>query len=228
MRYVARYFDILSVAVAIVGLMLSGCSQGGFGAFQEGVGNTPNKPPGAAFRILGQPGLQFTALVSNAVATWQIRGAVPMNVVIINNDTPVRMVATKLSAGNGILSLQLTLGFTVVDVSSTSAPYGIASLQNSMTAPGFEPPPPPASPDVRLFVRGPLTERFSGLFEDSANAFIISDRAPALILFNDPNGAVDATVTQVQNLGPFDIELLVDGAVVATVSGGPTVIIRQP
>jgi hypothetical protein len=177
---------------------------------------------------LGEPGLQFSALVSDAKFTWQIRAAVPISIVIVNNQTPVRMIATKQSAGSGILSLQLTLGFQVLDIASTSDPYGTASLQNSPNHPGFAPPPPPANPDVRLFVKGPLNERFSGLFEDRNTAFVLSDRAPTLVLFDSPDGAVDATVTQIQNLGPFNVDLLFNGAVVAHARGGPTVTIRQP
>src|ERR1019366_36804 len=157
-----------------------------------------------------------------------ISGAVPLNVIIVNNQTPVRLIATKQSGGNGILSLQLTLGFTVQDVSSTNDPYGTASIQNNPAHPGFAPPPPLANPDVRLFVKGPLSERFSGLFEDKATAFILSDRAPALVLFDHPDGAVDATLSQIQNLGPFNVDLLFNGSVVAHVRGGPTVTIRQP
>ena len=227
MRPGLRCFQWWALALAMLAVVLPGCNQG-FGAFQAGVGNTPNKPPLAAFRILGQPGLQFSAIVSDTTSTWQIRGAIPMNIIIINNQTPVRMIATKQSPGGGILSLQLTLGFKVLDVSSTSDPFGTASLQNNPQHPGFAPPPPPANPDVRLFVKGPLAERFSGIFEDQDTAFIVSDRVPALFLFESPNGAVDATVTQIQNFGPFNMDLLFNNGVVAHASGGPTVTIRQP
>ncbi len=206
---------------------MSGCNNG-FGAFQAGVGNTPNKPPLSAFRILGQSGLQFSALISDANSSWQIGGAVPMNIIIVNNQTPVRMIATKQSPGNGILSLQLTLGFAVQSVSSTATPFGTASIQNNPSRPGFDPPPALANPDVRLFIKGPASERFSGLFEDRNTAFILSDRVPALVLFDHPDGAVDASITQIQNLGPFNIDLLFNGGVVAHATGGPTVVIRQP
>ena len=227
MRRGLRCFHRWAFALAILALVLPGCNSG-IGAFQAGVGNTPNKPPLAAFRILGQPGLEFSAQVSDSFTTWPIHASVPMNIIIINNETPVRVIVTKQSAGNGILSIQLTLGFAVIDTSSTSDPYGSASLQNNPVLPGFAPPPPFASPDVRLFVKGPLAERFSGIFEDSTTAFILSDRVPALFLFDRPDGAVDASVTQIQNLGPFSIDLLLDGAVVAHATGGPTVNIRQP
>ncbi|HLI80723.1 MAG TPA: hypothetical protein VKV03_12120 [Candidatus Binataceae bacterium] len=226
MRDRLLWFRRLALLSAMV-LLMPGCNSG-FGAFQEGVGNTPNRPPLAALRVLGQPGLQFSAQISDADATWGVRAAVPLSIVIVNNVTPVRMVATKQSGGNGLLSLQLTSGFVVVATSATSDPYGTVSLQNNPTHPGFAPPPPDANPDVRLFVRGPLTERFAGLFEDSVKGFEISDRAPTLFLFDNPDGAVDATVTQIQTLGPFDLELLLNGIVVATAHGGPTVTIRQP
>ena len=207
--------------LALTGLLafaatVPGCSNG-LGAFQTGVGSTSARPPQGAVRVLGETGLEFAAIITDADATWQIQGTVPLNIVIVNNTTPVRIIATKLSADTGILSLQLTLGFLVKQISSTNDPYGTASLQTSPTRPGFTPPPPPASPDVRLYVRGPLTERFSGLIEDSKQAFIISDRAPAIYLFDSPQGAVDANLTQIQDLGPFSVELLVDGAIVAMI-----------
>ncbi len=227
MRMGWRYFHLWAWAGAMLALLSPGCSQG-LGAFQAGVGDTPNSPPLAAFRVLGQFGLPFSGIISDATSTWKVRGSVPMNLIIINNQTPVRLVATKQTGGNGILSLQLTLGFIVQDVSSTSDPYGTASIQNGIANPGFAPPPPLANPDVRMFVKGPLSERFSGLFEDSTTGYELSDRAPALFLFENPNGAVDATLDQIQSLGPFNVDLLLDGNVVAHVTGSPVVTIRQP
>lgn len=228
MRVVTKCFRALALTSLLAfAAAAPGCSNG-FGAFQTGVGNTAARPPQSAVRVLGETGLEFAAIISDADATWQIQGTVPMNVIIVNNQTPVRMIATKLSADTGILSLQLTVGFLVRQISSTNDPYGTATLQSSPVLPGFTPPPPPASPDVRMYVRGPLTERFSGLIEDSKQAFIISDRAPAMYLFDSPDGAIDASLTQIQDLGPFSVQLLVDGAIVATAHGGPTVTIRQP
>ncbi len=56
----------------------------------------------------------------------------------------------------------------------------------------------------------------------------MSDRAPTMVLFENPDGAVDATLNQIQNLGPFNVDLLFNGGVVAHATGGPTVTIRQP
>ena len=220
-------FHLWAWACVSLALIQPACSQG-LGAFQAGVGNTPNSPPLAAFRVLGQFGMQFSALVSDATSSWAVSGSIPMNIIIVNNQTPVRMFATKQSGGSGILSLQVTLGFTVEDVSSTSDPYGTVSIQNNFSRPGFKPPPPPASPDVRMFIKGPASERFSGLFEDSTTGFILSDRAPALVLFESPDGAVDATLQQIQNLGPFNVDLYLNGNIVAHATGSPTVTIRQP
>ncbi len=211
----------------MLALILSGCGQG-LGAFYTGVGNTPNSPPLAAFRVLGQFGLPFSGIISDSNASWSVSGSVPMNFIIINNLTPVRLIATKQSGGNGILSLQLTLGYQVLDVASTTDPYGFASIQNGFANPGFKPPPPPANPDVRMFVKGPLGERYSGLFEDTTTGYLLNDRAPALVLFDNPNGAVDATLDQIQNLGPFDVDLFLNGGLVAHVTGSPVVTIRQP
>ncbi|HLX36139.1 MAG TPA: hypothetical protein VKR29_00005, partial [Candidatus Binataceae bacterium] len=169
-----------------------------------------------------------SAEISDNDATWELRGAIPLSIVIVNNTTPVRMIATKLSGGTGILSIQLTDGFVVEDISSTADPYGTAMAQNNPTHPGGEPAPPAADPDVRMFVKGPPTERFAGLFEDSKQGFEISDRAPTLFLFDNPNGPVDATITQIQNLGPFNVDLLLNGVVVAHEHGSPTIVIRQP
>ena len=220
---------MLAVVFVIFATTLTACS-GGIGAFQTGVGNTPNKPPGTAYRVLGQPGLPFSAILSDSTSSWAIQGAVPLNIVLVNQPefAPTRMIATKQTGGFGILSLQLTVGFRVRSISSTSDPYGTATIQSNTDLPGFAPPAPPANPDVRLLVKGPLTERFSGLFEDQATGHIISDRAPALILFEQPNGKVDATLMQIQNLGPFDVVLLLNGVQIGPeVHGGPTVTIRE-
>ncbi len=224
---------LLVAAVATLAMLVPGCSNG-LGAFQAGVGNTPNSPPLAACRVLGQFGLPFSAVVADTNSSWSVNGVVPMNLIIVNNQTPVRVIATKQSGGNGILSLQLTLGFTVQNVSSTSDPYGTTSIQTNPFDPGFKPIPPKANPDVRLFVKGPLGERFSGLFEPTngtdgnSNAFELSDRVPALVFFESPQQPVDAVLDQIQNQGPFNVDLIVDGSTVAHVTGAPTITIRQP
>lgn len=223
-----RFRPLPCVAMLIaLAVGAAGCNQG-LGAFTLGVGNTPNNPPGVAFRVLGQVGLPFSAIIYNTDSTWLIRGTVPMSVVMVNGNGPVKVIATKQAGGFGILSLQFTVGFRVVQVSSTSDPFGSVTVQSAATHPGFAPPPPMANPDVRVFVKGPATERFNGLIEDDRNGYTVSDRAPTLFLFDSPQNKVDATFRQVQNLGAFDVDLIVNGAVVDSVTGGPTVTVREP
>lgn len=223
-----KFRSVLGLAMLVaLALGPAGCNQG-LGAFSLGVGNTPNNPPGVAFRILGQVGLPFSAIVYNSDATWLIRGSVPMSLVMVNGNGPVKVIATKGSASTGILSVQLTVGFSVSQISSTTDPFGVVSVQTHPTRPGLAPPPPMANPDVRVYVKGPVVERFSGLIEDSKTGYTVSDRAPTMFLFEAPQGKVDATMNQVQNLGPFAVDLLVNGAVVASASGGPSVTVREP
>jgi hypothetical protein len=216
---------ILAAALALASV--AGCNQG-FGAYQLGVGSTPNKPPGTSFRILGQVGTPFSAVISDAISTWTVKGVVPQDVVVVNSTLPIRMVATKQSSDSGLFSLELTVGYTVVQVASSSAPYATMTLQSSPNAPGFKPPPPPANPDVQFFVKGPANERFTGLVEDTQQGYIITDRAPVVFLFDQPVGKVDAQLNQLQNFGPFVVDLIINGHVVASATGGPTISIQQP
>ncbi len=223
-----KLLSLLGVAIFVaLAVGSSGCNQG-LGAFQLGVGNTPNRPPGAAFRILGQVGLPFSAIIYNSDATWLVRGSVPMSIVLVNGNGPVRAIATKQSGGNGILSMQLTRAYSVVQVSSTSDPFGTTSVQSNPSAPGSSPPPPMANPDVRVYVKGPVVERFNGQIEDTQTGYIVSDRAPTMFLFESPNGKVDATLNQIQNLGAFNVDLVVNGAVVDSAAGAPSVTVREP
>lgn len=214
------------LVLALMGL--AGCNGSGFGAFQTGVGSTPNRTPSTTFRILGDVGTRFTGFIADTRSTWPITGTIPLNVVVLNNDLPMKMTLTKQSSGHGILSIQLTVGYKVSQVASTSQPFGTVSLQTPSTAKGFSPPPAQANPDVRVFVKGPLGERFQGLVEDTQTAYDISDRSPVLFLFDQPVGKVDASFQQIQNLGPFVVDLIFNGEVVATTTGEPTVSIVQP
>ena len=208
---------------------LSACNNNyiGFAGF---VGNTKPTAPETIFRVLGTLGTPFTLLISNPRSSWQVSGAVPLNVVIINNDevngaAVARLVATKLSSDNNLLSLQIANGFNVLAASSTSAPYGTVSIQ---TGTPLQQIAPPANPDLRIFVFGPAGERFSGLIEDSQVGFVVNQRVPALFLFDSPNGKVDGNFTQIQSFGPFAINMTLAGKVVATAHGFFNVIIREP
>ncbi len=195
------------------------------------VGNTPPTAPETIFKVLGTVGTPFTLLISNSRSSWQVQGNIPLNVTIINNPlvssglTPARLVATKLANDASLLSLQAANGFHVVSASSTTAPYGTVTIQTGTSLAAIA---PAASPDLRIFVYGPLGERFTGLIEDSKVGFAVNQRVPALFLFDSPNGKIDGNFTQVQSFGPFAINMSFNGLIVANAHGFPNVIIRQP
>ncbi|HEY6420064.1 MAG TPA: hypothetical protein VIX59_13760 [Candidatus Binataceae bacterium] len=213
----------LSLVAALFAVTVASCN-GGLGGFSGSVGNTPPTQPLTSFRVLGNPGTPFTAVISDARSSWTVKGAIPMEMVIVNTMQPVRLVATKLSADASLMSLDIISGTVIKELSSTNAPFGTASVQLG-TLTDFA---PPASPDVRIFVIGPATELFRGLVEDTKTGFEVTDRAPALFLFDQPNGSVDGLFTQLQNFGSFKVNLTFNGGVVTTIAGGPTVSIKQP
>jgi hypothetical protein len=216
-----------SLAAALC-LILAACnnSQTGFGGF---VGNTPNVPPSTGFKVLGDVGVPFALTISNANSSWNVYGVVPENIWIVNNTTPVRMIATKLANSNSLLSLEIDNGGNILTLESTTAPYGLVSIQT----PGgtLNTIQPQAVPDLRIYVNGPLGQRFQALVEDSNTGFITNTRAPAVFLFDGPEGKVDGQFTQTQNFGSFSINMTsgVNGTnEITTATGGPFVIIRQP
>ena len=212
-------------AIAVGGLLVSTAAcNNSLGGFSGSVGNTPNGPPVSSYRILGTQGEPFTGVVSDARSSWQISGTVPMDVAVVNNLLPDRLIATKQSSDNGILSLELINGSRVIDVASTTAPFGNVSVQSGKP----KTVPPAANPDLRIFVSGPPGERFFGLIEDLSKGYVIDDRPPTLIMFDTPNGTVTGTFDQIQNLGPFEISMSLNGVVVATASGAPHVVIQEP
>jgi hypothetical protein len=202
-----------------------GACQSSLGGFSGAVGNTPPTSPEESFRVLGTPGTAFTASISDTRQSWTVHGSIPMSIVIVNNQPPVRLLATKLANDNSLLSLNIISGVKLLSYASTTAPFGTAAVQTGAELKEFA---PPASPDVRIFVEGPATELFQGLIEDQNTGFQVQQRAPALFLFDSPNGSVDAIFFQIQDFGFFDINLSFNGLVVAHASGGPTVNIKQP
>ncbi len=213
-------------------LVFAACNNSvtGFGGF---VGNTPPVPPSTTFKVLGNVGTPFTLTISNANASWIVPGNIPLNVTIVNNTTPCRMVATKLANDNTLMSLEIDNWGKIITAESTTAPFGLVSIQTGGTLQTIQ---PPANPDLRIYVNGPFGQRFQGLVEDSQVGFINNTRAPEAYLFDQPNGKVDGQFTQTQNFGSFSINMTYNASqgphtgtdVVTTASGGPFVIIRQP
>ena len=210
----------LGIALA---LALPACNnQSGFSG---SVGNTPNGPRLASYQILGTIGTPFTATIANQDSSWTFQGNVPLCIFICNNDLPAQVIATKTTSSTALLSLEIINGNHVAQLQSTTAPFGTVSVQAGGTLTSI---PPPADPDLRIFLSGPASQKYQALVEDSTTGFIISSRAPTLIVFDTPNGKVDATFFGAQNFGTFTANMTLDGMVVATVSGGPNVTIRQP
>ena len=192
------------------------------GGFSGNVGNTPNGPPITSYRILGTVGTPFSATVSNARSSWQLSGNVPLSAAICHNLLPVRIIANKLSSDHNLLSVQIFNGAQVVDVASTTAPFGTVSIGKLQSI------APPANPDLRINVTGPAGERFAGLIEDQSTGFFVEDRAPATYFFDSPDGTIVGQFFQIQNFGGFTINMTLNGTVIATASGGPNVTIVQP
>ncbi|WP_424671068.1 hypothetical protein [Candidatus Binatus sp.] len=193
--------------------------------FSGSVGNTPNGPPLASYDILGTVGTPFTATVSDSRSSWTLQGVVPLNIIICNNIMPASIIATKTTSSSNLLSVEIITGFRVANVQSTSAPFGTVSLQVGGTLNSIS---PPANPDLRIFDAGPLNERYSALVEDISTGWVIDGRAPTLILFDNPDGKVDANFFGGQDYGSFTLNMTLGGAVVATVVHGPDATIREP
>lgn len=213
----------LGLVIALLTLSMAAC-QNSQGGFSGAVGNTPPTKPESSFRVLGNPGTAFIATVSDSRSSWIVQGVIPMDIVIVNNLPPARMVATKLANDQSLMSLNILNGVRITGLASTTAPFGTASVEFGKLIEIA----PPASPDVRVNVNGPATELFRGLVEDQTTGFEVQDRAPAVFLFDSPDGSVDAVFDQLQNFGSFKVNLSFNGDVVARVSGGPNVSIKQP
>jgi len=222
-RYLLRILGASALLAAFV-LSVASCNNNQ-GGFSGNVGSTPNAPPLTSYQILGTTGTPFTATVSNARSSWTLQGNVPLSMIICNNVLPARIVATKTTSNNNLLSIQIFNGSHLLSTSSTQAPFGTVSLQTNGNAIAIA---PPANPDLRIFVAGPAGAAYSALVEDIQIGFIIAASAPTLIFFDTPNGKVVGSFFQNRNFGTFNISMTLNGAVVATVTGGPNVIIRQP
>jgi len=216
-----------SAAALIVLAVLCGCNGFGSGNATQ-PGSTPNVAAQTSFRMLGNIGTPFVATVSDQRSSWVLQGVVPLNVIIANGNFPARIVATKLTNDNALLSVEVISGFGVSSISSTFANYGmvVGSLNGKLKA--FA---PPASPDVRFYVNGPANGVFNATVEDSTTAYVLQSRAPCVIFYDSPNnnsltGHVDGLFNLVSGAsGPLAIDLNFDGALVQA-GGGGTVTVK--
>jgi len=219
LRGLFRSVILTSAAIAALG----GCQTGNTGS----PGNTPNMPQQSSYRIVGDVGTPFRAIVSDSRSSWQVSGTVPTSIAIVNDSPPDRIAVSKTSNDGRLLSLQVIQGFTVGTLDSTVSNFGTAVGSIGGTLPAFA---NPASPDVRYFVKTPLVGVFNALIEDEKNSFALESRIPAVILFDSPNGGksgrVDGEFSQVTFTGVFDVDLAINGQVVQSASGGTTVAVH--
>jgi hypothetical protein len=228
LRIVGSYFlgivGMIALAAALATSVAS-CNNNQ-GGFSGSVGNTPNGPPLTSYQILGTPGTSFTATVSNARSSWTLQGTIPLSMIICNNILPARIIVTKTASDSNSITVQIINGNHLLQTAQTSAPFGTVALQTGGKA---IPISPPANPDLRIFVAGPVANTYSALVEDIKTGFVIKEQAPTLIFFDTPNGKVTGTFFQNgKNFGTFTINMTLNGVVVASVHMGPTATIREP
>ena len=216
-------------AAALIALSLAAlCGCNGFGSGNATQpGNTPNVAAQTSFRMVGNVGTPFVATVSDQRSSWEIRGVVPLNVIIANGNSPARVVATKLTNDTQLLSVEVISGFGVASISSTFANYGmvVGSVNGKLNALA-----PRASPDARFYINGPASAVFNATVEDESTAYVLQSRAPCVILYDSPNsnsltGRVDGLFNLVSGGGTLSIDLSFDGNVVHA-GGSGTVTIK--
>jgi hypothetical protein len=224
MKHFVRILSIGAIGAALAVYVASCNNQTGFSG---SVGNTPNGPKLPSYQILGTVGTPFTATISDDRSFWTLQGNVPLSISICNPPSSnAQVVVSKTTSDNSLLSAEIITGNHVKDVQSTTAPFGTVQVQigRQTTAPSA------ANPDLRINLLGPLNVKYQALVEDSNIGFIIQARAPTLIVFDTPNGKVDATFfSGGRNFGNFVANMSFNGEIVVpTTSGGPNLTIRQP
>jgi len=210
------------IFAAIFVTILTGCN--GFGSSQgTSPGSTPNIAQQTSYRIVGDVGTPFRAEISDTRSSWVVSGTIPTSIVIVNDSPPDRIVANKVSNDSRLLSLEVITGFTVTTLASTVSNFGSVVGGVGGKLPSFA---PPASPDVRFFVKTPLVGLFTALIEDETIGHALMSRIPAVILFDSPKGRVDGIFNQVSFTGIFDIDLLINGVLAGAVMGGASVSVK--
>ena len=224
MRHLARIVSMGALG-AMLAISIGSCNnQTGFSG---SVGSTPNGPKLPSFQILSDTvGTPFTATISDDRSFWTFQGNVPLSVVIANPPSAnAQLVVTKTTNDNSRLTAEIITGNHVKDVQSNNAPFGTVQVQigKGNAAPGA------ADPDLRISLLGPLKLKYQALVEDIDTGFIVQARAPTLIVFDAPNGKVDATFFGPNNHTTFTADMTLDGQVIVPdESGGPNLTIREP
>src|SRR5712692_10414130 len=82
------------VIVTLTATVLAGCN--GLGAGQgTSPGSTPNIAQQSSYRIVGDVGTPFRALISDSRSSWEVFGTIPTSIVIVNDSPPDRILVTK-------------------------------------------------------------------------------------------------------------------------------------
>jgi len=205
----------------------SGCVSGSTGNTFGGLGGCVaggSVNAQTSFDVVGDVGTPFVGMISDTKASYSISGTAPLEVILVNSHPPIKMSISKNTNDNSLLSLELVHGYNIIQFASTSAPLGTVFVQTGpLSVLGA-----PASPDVRFFVSAPAGQEFEGLIEDTETGFDINGTVPTLMLFEGPNGQVDGQFLQVTRIGPFVVDLIINGDVVATAEGSPEISIVEP
>ena len=77
-------------------------------------------------------------------------------------------------------------------------------------------------------MKGPSGGLLTGLIEDLTLSFVFEARAPALFLFEHPDGRVDAVINSVDEAGLITADTLTNGVVAVEATGGPRLLIKFP
>jgi hypothetical protein len=205
------------IRLAIIGSwwFATGCNY-----FTEKFG--PAAPTERGFQLVGTSGLPFSATVSDLDSSWQIQGALPLTIIVINATAQLRMVVTKLRNDSfSIMSVDALSASSIVYANEASQPFATTQLQLTGPVPTIG---PPASPDVRYFVLSPFGMVVNGTIEDQNSTFQVSATVPVLFIFKQPIGPTAAQLTETNlGFGPMMAELFQNGVLTSTVINGPNV-----
>jgi hypothetical protein len=224
MRQFVRTLSMSAIGATIAVCVAACNNQTGFSG---SVGSTPNGPKLPSYQILGTTGTPFTATISDSRSFWTFQGNVPLFIAICNPPTAeAQMTVTKTSNDpTTVLSASIITGNHIKDTQSTMAAFGTVMVQTGKQTSV----PSAAFPDLRIFLSGPLKTKYQALVEDIDTGFIIGSVPPTLIVFDTPNGKVDATFFGPNNHTTFTADMTLNGEVVVpTTSGGPNLTIREP
>jgi hypothetical protein len=211
-------------ALGILAFACAACG-GAFGtANPTSPGKTSSIPKQSSLWVLGTPGTPFQAVVTDSSQSWTFRGVVPESVVIINGSPGVQMTATKLTNNAALMTTELISGTSLVAEDSTNDPFGTTVVQ---TFGGLSGIAPRADPNIQFFMKAPSGGVLNGLIEDLSLSFVFEARSPALFLFEHPDGRVDAIINSVDEAGLITADILVNGVVVTTATGGPRLLIKH-